>query len=69
MFSLLYADVAEDTATKTHLANINALLIFTSEKGINSGHYHFSKVGVDMDVYSLTFFYDFKSDDKWDYFI
>jgi hypothetical protein len=69
LFSLLYAGVAEDTAKKAHLANINALLIFTSQKDLNSGQYHFSKVGVDMEVYSLPFTYDFKSDDKWDYFI
>ena len=57
----LYAETPEDIAKEAHLANINALLIFTSQNGLNSGRYHFSKVGVDMEVYHLPFTYHFDS--------
>ncbi|NOQ32320.1 MAG: hypothetical protein GQ570_14515 [Helicobacteraceae bacterium] len=72
MFIFSFTLKADDTVTlaeKAHLANINALLIFTSQDGINSGHYHFSEVGVDMDVYHLPFKYHFKSDTSLSYFV
>ncbi|EDZ61370.1 hypothetical protein SMGD1_2558 [Sulfurimonas gotlandica GD1] len=75
MLSLFYvqlanADTIEDIAKKAHLASINTLLIFTSQDSLNSGLYHFTKVGVDMHVYHLPFSYTLKQTDKGiEYFI
>jgi len=63
------AQTIEDVAKKAHLANINALLIFTSQDGLNSGLFHFTKVGVDMEVYNLPFEYQFASSSKINYFL
>lgn len=66
----LYAQTIEDVAKKAHLANINALLIFTSQEGLNSGLYHFTNVGVDMEVYHLPFSFNLESNDSHlEYFI
>ena len=66
----LYADSIKDVAQKAHLANINTLLIFTSQEGLNSGLYHFTNVGVDMEVYSLPFSYQLNSNkSSYNYFI
>ncbi len=73
VFSLLStglnADSAGDIAEKAHLANINTLLIFTSQESLNSGLYKFTNVGVDMDVYHLPFTYQLKTDNDINYFI
>ena len=73
IFSLslnLYAQTIEDVAKKAHLANINTLLIFTSQEGLNSGLYHFTNVGVDMEVYHLPFSFNLASDNsQLEYFI
>ncbi|MEA3372024.1 MAG: hypothetical protein U9Q40_11885 [Campylobacterota bacterium] len=58
-----------DVATNTHLANINALLIFTSQDGLNTGLFHFTDIGVDMEIYNLPLKYHFKSDTKLNYFL
>jgi len=65
----LYAETLEEIAHKAYIANINTLLIFTSSEGLNSGHYHFSKIGVDMDVSHLPFTYHFTSSEGFNYFI
>ena len=36
-------------------ANINAVMVFTSQEGLNSGHYRFTDIGLRMDVYHLPF--------------
>lgn len=46
-----------DIAQRAYLANINALMIFTSQDGLNSGHYRFSNIGIKMDIYHLPFLY------------
>jgi len=57
-------------AQEAHLASINALLIFTSQDGLNSGIYHFTNIGVDIQIYNLPFTYTFDSDgDKLEYFM
>ncbi len=58
------ADSVEDIVKKAHLANINALLIFTAQDSLSTGLYHFTNVGVDMRVYNLPFTYDFDSGDS-----
>lgn len=69
-FTNAYADSVEEIAKKAHLANINALLIFTSQDSLNTGLYHFTNVGVDMRVYNLPFSYNFDSKNSLvDYFI
>jgi len=60
---------AEDAAKEAHLANINALLIFTSQDGLNTGLFHFTKVDVDMRIYNLPFLYHFESEKNFNYFI
>jgi len=68
-FNSVYSDTPEEIAEKTHIANINTLLIFTSQEGLNSGLYHFLNVGVDMEVYNLPFIYHIKSNENINYFI
>lgn len=58
-----------DVAENTHLANINALLIFTSQDGLNTGLFHFTDLGVDMEIYNLPLKYQFQSDSKINYFL
>ncbi len=65
----LFAQTPSDVAKAAHLANINTLLIFTSQEGLNSGHYNFSNVGVRMDLYHLPFIYHFHSDTKLNSFV
>jgi len=67
--SLTYADSLSDIAKKAHLASINTLLIFTSQDALSSGTYHFTDVGVDMDILHLPFTYHFPSTDSLNYFI
>lgn len=58
------ADSPEDIATKAYQANINALMVFTSQEGLNSGHYRFTNVGVTMDMAHLPFIYHLPSFQK-----
>jgi len=59
----------DDVAKQAHLANINALLIFTSQDGLNTGLFHFTKVSVDMQIYNLPFRYHFESTSDLNYFL
>ena len=66
----LHAETAKEIAEKAHLANINALLIFTSQEGLSTGRYNFTNVGVEMEVYKLPFTYHFESKENTvDYFM
>ena len=65
----LKANSPGDVAKDAHMANINALLIFTSQDGLNTGLFHFTNVGVDMEIYNLPFEYQFKSNSKINYFM
>jgi hypothetical protein len=58
--NLLADNGSEDIAQKTHLANINSILIFTAQDGLTSGLYHFDHIGVQANMYSLPFSYNFK---------
>ncbi len=60
---------ADEVAKAAHMANINALLIFTSQDGLNTGLFHFTKVDVDMEIYNLPFRYHFDSDSRLNYFL
>ncbi|PHR54792.1 MAG: hypothetical protein COA44_12230 [Arcobacter sp.] len=57
---LLYGQTPEETAEKVYLANINTLLIFTSESGLNSGAYKFTQAGFKMQTNSLPFKHNFE---------
>ncbi len=59
----------ESLAKEAHIASINTLLIFTSHEGLNSGQYHFTDVGIDMEIYHLPLTYQFKSNKKINYFL
>jgi len=65
----VHAETVEEIAEKAHLANINTLLIFTSQDGLSSGRYNFTNVGVDMEVYKLPFTYHFESEKALNYFL
>ncbi len=65
----LQSSTVENISTKAHIANINTLLIFTSQDSLSSGKYHFTNIGIDMEVYNLPFTYHLDSDDKFNYFI
>ncbi|RLA68932.1 MAG: hypothetical protein DRG24_09325 [Epsilonproteobacteria bacterium] len=61
----LHAEINEENiATKAYQTNINALMVFTSQEGLNSGHYHFTDAGFKMDIYHLPFLYHLKSSYK-----
>ncbi len=51
----------ENIAKKTYQANINALMVFTSQEGLNSGYYRFTKIDTEMDIYHLPFTYHLDS--------
>lgn len=57
---LLFAQSPEETAEKAYLANINTLLIFTSESGLSSGTYRFTEAGFKMETYTLPFRHHFE---------
>jgi len=65
----LLAQTPEGSAKKAYLANINTLLVFTSESGLSSGHYRFTKSDFKMQSYSLPFRHHFKPlDSKMNWF-
>ncbi|RUM40291.1 MAG: hypothetical protein DSY80_10495, partial [Desulfocapsa sp.] len=55
--SLHAEETGEDVARRIYQANINALMVFTSQDGLNTGHYRFSNIGIKMDIYHLPFLY------------
>lgn len=56
--NLLYAEeTPEDVAQRAYLTNVNALMVFTSQEGLNSGRYRFGNIGIKMDIYHLPFIY------------
>ncbi|MDH4944418.1 hypothetical protein [Sulfurimonas sp. C5] len=61
---ILQADVQE-----VGKANINSILIFSSQKGLNSGIYHFKNRGISLEIYHLPIRYDFPSKSAWNYYI
>jgi hypothetical protein len=61
----LFAQTPEELAAqKAYRANINALLIFTSESGLSTGLYRFSRPGVRMQINSLPFVYHLEPYEK-----
>ncbi len=68
--NLLLAQTPQETAQKVYLSNINALLIFTSESGLSSGHYRFTNSEFKMQTYTLPFTRHFETfDDTMNWFI
>ncbi|MHC3993605.1 hypothetical protein ACXWTF_02150 [Thiomicrolovo sp. ZZH C-3] len=58
--SLLSAvDTAEEAAKKAYLANINALMVFTTKDGLNSGTYEFTRANTSMYIIHLPLRYQF----------
>lgn len=60
-----------EAVAKINTATINALMIFTSQEGLNSGEYSFTNTPVDlkMDIYHLPFLYNFHSSTNLNYFL
>ena len=60
-----------ETIEKINSATINALMIFTSQDGLNSGEYTFTNTPIDinMKIYHLPFLYNFHSKTNLNYFI
>ena len=52
-------DTPEEAAQKAYLANINALMVFTSKDGLNSGRYEFTRANATMTILHLPFRYQF----------
>ncbi len=48
-------DLSPDLVKNAHLANLNTLLIFTSQDGLSSGQYNFTHIGVQMNILHLPF--------------
>lgn len=65
----LFAKTPEEIIQDTHLSNINAILIFTSQDAVSSGTYRFTNVGTTIDIYHLPFTYHFKSTHNYNYFL
>jgi len=57
--SLRGAPLPQDLAEDVYLATVNAAIVFTSQDGLSSGVYHFTKVSVDMRLYNLPLTYQF----------
>ena len=51
----------ENIAKKAYQANINTLMVFTAQEGLNSGHYQFTNIDLQMDIYHLPFTHHFDS--------
>lgn len=63
-------DTPEEAAQKAYLANINALMVFTTRDGLNSGTYHFTKANTTMNVIHLPFAYHFEPVKRgWNFFL
>lgn len=54
----------EEAAKKAYLANINALIIFTTQSGLNSGRYEFTRTNATMNVIHLGDDYHFDPFDE-----
>ncbi len=67
--SLYAEDLLKKLGEKAFLANINTLLVFTSQDGLSTGEYHFSKVGTKMYIANLPFIYHLESSKKYNWFL
>lgn len=65
----LLAKTPQEIVQETNLANINAILIFTSQDALTSGTYRFINIGASIDIYHIPFTYHFKSTDTHNFFI
>ncbi len=64
-----YADFKDDLA-KEYARGVNAILFFTSEDIISSGHYTFDALDATLESYFFPFKFAFKSDcDDYNYFL
>ena len=64
-----YADFKSDLAAR-YARGLNAILFFTSEDIISSGHYTFDALDGSLDSYFFPFSYPFKSDcDDYNYYL
>ena len=64
------ADAPEDVAEKAYLTNLNAVVVFTSKEGLNSGYYEFTKVNTSMAVIHVADRYQFGPfAPKWNVFL
>jgi hypothetical protein len=69
LFSFLNAENIGDAAKKAYLANINAIMIFTSHDGLNSGLYRFTKADAEMYILHLPLIYHFEPfEEQWNIF-
>ncbi len=57
--SLKSAPLPDTLAKDVYLATVNAAIVFTSQDGLSSGIYRFTKVDVDMRMYNLPLAYQF----------
>ncbi|MBU1641733.1 hypothetical protein KKE54_00105 [bacterium] len=57
--TLQSAPLPETLAKEVYLATVNAAIVFTSQDGLSSGIYHFTKIDIDMRMYNLPLSYQF----------
>lgn len=53
-------ETAVENAQKTYLANVNALMVFTTQGGLNSGTYEFTRANATMNVIHIGDSYNFE---------
>ncbi|OQX57555.1 MAG: hypothetical protein B5M52_07170 [Helicobacteraceae bacterium 4484_230] len=69
LFSFVNAESIGDAAKKAYLANINAIMIFTSHDGLNSGLYRFTDADAEMRILHLPLIYHFEPfEEHWNLF-
>ena len=56
---------SQRAAQNIQQANINALMVFTSQEGLSSGRYRFTDIGLQMDVYHLPFLLQLDVGNEW----
>lgn len=69
LFCFYIVVAAEVGFKEVSKANINSILIFSSQDGLNSGIYHFKDIGISLHTYHLPLRYQYPSDTAWNYFI
>lgn len=63
-------ETPEEAAQKAYLANINALMVFTTKEGLNSGIYEFTRANSTMSIIHLPVAYQFDPfEGGWNLFI
>ncbi len=69
VLSLFAKDPLKKLEEEVFRANINTILVFTSQDGLNTGRYHFNSISMTMDIMHLPFLYHLHPHGSYNYFI